>query len=273
MVASTLKIDAGDASKILAQLNQHVMIVGASRGIGEALAHRLSGATGMKLTLASRRYNALNGLKMALGSSRVHTVQLDLRDNDSIDEAVRSAVELNGPPTGLVITAGSHKPTRLEDFAHKGRERFDEVVRVNMTGAYIVAQLVADHMSNGGSIVFLGNRQAEKGMPGRHAHAASKHGLVALARGMARELGPSGVRVNVVMPDVVDNELGSTLLAETAQRTGQPVERIQKRFKATSALRKLTTPDEIAEVIRFLLGPDSGVITGQAIDVSSGSTR
>lgn len=273
MVASTLKLDAGEASKVLSALKQHVVIVGASRGIGEAVAHRLAGNPMTRLTVASRRYNALTGLKMDLGAHRAHAVSLDLRDDTSIDTAVRSAVEMFGPPTGLVITAGSHKPTPLSDLGHKGRDRLQEVVRVNLTGPYIVAQLVADHMTDGGSIVFVGNQQAAKGMPGRHGHAASKHGLVAIARGMARELGPTGIRVNVVLPDVIDNELGATLIAETAQKSGQPVERIKKRFSATSAMRVMTKPDDIAEVIRFLLGPESAAITGQAIDVSSGSTR
>ena len=273
MVSSTLRIDPNEASKVLAALNRHVMIVGASRGIGEALARRMAGIDGVRPTLASRSYNKLSGLKMELDNPLVQTTTCDLRDDDSIDDAIAATVDLNGPPTGLVITAGTHKPTPLDDLSRRGRERFDEVMRVNLTGPFFLAQKIADHMTRGGSIVFFGNSRAHSGMPGRHAHAAAKHGLEALVRGMARELGPQGIRVNMLLPDGIETPLGDSLLNERAHRSGQPIERIRKRMKATHALRRFVKADEVVDVMQFLLGYESVAITGQSIDVSCGVIR
>ena len=88
---------------------------------------------------------------------------------------------------------------------------------------------------------------------------------------MARELGAQGVRVNMVMPDVMKTQLGNTLIAEQANRAGVAVDRVQKRLKNTHSLRRLAKPDEVTDVIDFLLSPDSAVITGQAIDVTCGA--
>lgn len=274
MVSSTLRIPGDSVAQAVADAmkgtRRHVMIVGASRGIGESLARQLGTEPETMLTLASRSYNRLTGLRMDIGSDRVHATRLDLSDDESIDECVASALDHHGPPDALVITAGSHRMTQLSDTSVKGQDSFLAVMRVNLMGPWFLAQQMATHMPANGSIVFFGNGGARTGMPGRHAHAAAKTGLVALTRGMARELGARNIRVNIVEPGLVDTELGRSLIGQRAGASKLPVEELTRRMVRPQMLRRLVRPDEVAEYVRFLIGPGGTAVTGQIIDVSCG---
>lgn len=270
MVAGTLKISADSIKQAAEGMDRHVMIVGASRGVGEVTARLLGENLSCRLTLAARSYNRLIGLCMDLGNERAKAIRCDLSDEGSIDDCVISAVEHFGAPDALIITAGSHAVTPFSDASVKAQERFEAVLKVNLTGPYFMAQQVAARMGKGGAIIFLGNGRASGGLPGRHAHAAAKAGLVALARGMAKELGSRGIRVNVLEPGRIDTELGRSLVGQRAQAAGIPVEQMAKRLLASQPLRRMVQPEEVAQYLRFLIEPTGSAITGQVIDISCG---
>jgi len=251
-------------------LERHVMIVGASRGIGEALARLLGGEPKTRLTLASRSYNRLTGLRMDIGNERVHATRCDLGNDESIDDCVASTLDHFGAPDALVITSGSHRMTQLSDTSVKGQDRFMAVLRINMLGPYFLAQQLAAHMSPRSSIVFFGNGKARQGMPGRHAHAAAKNGLVAITRGMARELGKDGKRVNIIEPGLTDTDLGRSLVGQRANASGVAVDETTRRMVRPQMLRRMVKPQEVAEYVRFVIGPGGAAITGQVLDVSCG---
>ncbi len=272
MTAATLKLDGGSVDEALGLVERHTMIVGASRGLGEAVARALGAMPGARLSLCARSYNRLTGLTMEIGTERSAAISMDVCDLASIQAGVRSAAAAFGPPQGLVITVGSHKMTPVHDTSEAAVARFESVLRTTLIGPWQVAQQAAAQMASGGSIVFVGNIRAERGMAGRHAHAAAKHGLVALAKGMAAELGPRGVRVNVVVPGHMNTELGVSLLEQRATRSGAPLQTVLERAGRTTALRRMLEPGDVAAVVQFLLSPASAGVTGEAIEVSCGAT-
>ena len=269
---ATMKLDGSSLDEQLGLVERHTMVVGASRGIGEQVALLLGSMPGARLSVAARSYNRLVGLTVELGADRCVALTMDVGNEDSIIEGVQRAIETFGPPQGLVITAGTHKPTPVLETSAAGRARFESVLRVNLMGPWWVAQQVAAQMAPGGSIVFIGNARSSRGITLRHAHAAAKAGLVALARGMAAELGARGIRVNIVEPGIIDTDLGRALLQERAARTNRPFEEVFDRAARNNAMRRVTTAADVAEVVRFLLSPASGGITGETIEVSSGMT-
>jgi len=139
-----------------------------------------------------------------------------------------------------------------------------------MMGPFFLAQQLAAHMAPNSSIVFFGNGRARLGMPGRHAHAAAKNGLVALTRGMARELGKKNIRVNIIEPGLTDTDLGRNLVGQRANSTGASQEESARRMVRPQILSRMVRPEEVAEYVRFLIGPRGSPITGQVIDVSCG---
>ncbi len=267
---ATLKLDGPSLDEQLGLVERHTLIVGASRGLGEEVARLLGSMPGARLSLAARSYNKLVGLTVELGHDRCVALTMDVGNEDSIVDGVQRAIDSFGPPQSLVITAGTHKATPVADNSAAARARFESVLRVNLMGPWWVAQQVANVMAPGGSIVFVGNARSSRGMATRHAHAAAKMGLVALARGMAAELGQRGIRVNIVEPGIVDTDLGRALLQERAARTGRPFDEVFDRAARTNALRRVTTAHDVAEVVKFLLSPASAGVTGETIEVSSG---
>jgi 3-hydroxybutyrate dehydrogenase len=126
-------------------------------------------------------------------------------------------------------------------------------------------------MPAGGRVILLGSVLSRKGAPGSYAYAASKHGLLALVRGMAEELGPRGIRVNAICPSWVDTAMAQQVLERMAQASGKPQSQVTAEMLASQPVRRMLKPSEVAAYISFLIGPGGDGVTGQAIDLSGGS--
>jgi len=200
------------------------VVTGAGTGIGRAVALRLSRA-GAAVALLGRTRAALDGVAgEAKGETFVHTA--DVRDRASVDEAIDAAAHRLGKLHLLVANAGSGGPDVVD-----GEDRFDDIVRTNLHGAYFSAHAFLRHLAPGPAprhIVVISSCVARFGVPGIGAYSAAKAGQLGLVRSLAAELAPQGVRVNAILPGWVETSMAEARMREIAAATGKPYEETRR---------------------------------------------
>jgi len=225
-----------------------VLVTGGSRGIGLACAQRFA-ALGDKVAVTYLSSPPPVGL---LG------VPCDVTDAAQVDSAFKAVEEQFGPVEILVSNAGVTKDTLLLRMSEAD---FSSVIDANLTGAFRVAKRATQGMlrARKGRIILMSSVVGLLGSAGQANYAASKAGLIGLARSLARELGSRSITVNVVAPGPVATDmtasLGEKRLAELA---------------GVVPLGRLATPEEIAGVVAFLASDDAAYITGAVIPVDGG---
>jgi len=229
-------------------VSRSVLVTGGNRGIGLAIARRLA-AGGDQVMVTSRSGDPVPGLSV---------VRCDVTDAASVDAAFAQAEAEHGPVEVLVSNAGI---TQDQLLALMKEEDFTGVLDTNLTGAYRVAKRAVRGMmrQRRGRLIFLSSVVGLLGSPGQANYAASKAGLVGLARSLARELAPRNITANVVAPGFVDTDMTAAL----------PEER-KKDIVASIPLARYATADEVAGVVAFLASEDGGYITGAVIPVDGG---
>src|SRR5215831_10550932 len=253
--------DAGPATRYAAQdhararppevpahMSRSTLVTGGNRGIGLAIARRLA-AGGDAVTVTSRSGEGVAGLA---------TVACDVRDPASVDDAFAKVEAEQGPVEVVVANAGI---TQDQLLALMGEDDFTSVIDTNLTGAYRVARRAVRPMMRmrRGRLIFISSVVGLLGSAGQANYAASKSGLVGLARSLARELSSRNITCNVVAPGFVDTDMTAVL----------PDER-KAAILAQVPLGRLASAEEIAGVVTFLAGDDAGYITGAVIPVDGG---
>jgi glucose 1-dehydrogenase len=239
------------------------VVTGGSRGIGAATCVRLA-ADGHDVALGYVRDEGAaerTAAAVRAAGARCVTVRVDTSDEADVDRLFVTAADALGPVTGLVNNAGVTGPLgRLADTDTAGLRR---VVEVNLLGPLLCSRRAAQEMSARGSgvIVNVSSAAATLGAPGEYVHyAATKAAVDALTVGLAKELGPDGIRVNAVAPGVIETEIHATM--------GDP-ER-PRRTAPTIPLRRPGRAEEIAAAIAWLMSPESSYTTGAVLRVSGG---
>jgi 3-oxoacyl-[acyl-carrier protein] reductase len=241
--------------------NKVAFITGGGQGIGQASAHRFArdGAT-----VAVADINLANAecvaREITAAGGNAFAVELDVRDGQSVEAAVASAVARAGGIDVLLNNAGITKDARLQKMTE---EQFDSVVDVNLKGVWLCTKAVAPLMieRQGGSIINVSSVVAASGNFGQTNYAATKAGVIAMTKTWARELGPHGIRVNAVAPGFVATEMVRSVPAKV-------VEMLEEK----TPLRRLGQPDEIANIYAFLASDEASFITGSVIAVDGGLT-
>jgi NAD(P)-dependent dehydrogenase (short-subunit alcohol dehydrogenase family) len=235
------------------------LVTGAAGGIGRAVVAHLAG-TGAAVAAC----DLPGALASAAPAEATAQAGFDVRDPVAVQRGVAEAREALGGLDAVVANAGVvdtiHRADRFPDEAWQGD------LDANLSGAFRVAQAawpaLKQAAQDGGApaLVFVSSVAAEQGLPGQVAYAAAKAGIVGMARTLAAEWGPRGVRVNVVMPGVI-----------TTPKVRALPEAMRSGLAGSVPLRRLGAPEEVAAVIAFLLGPSAAYVHGQTIRVDGGA--
>jgi NAD(P)-dependent dehydrogenase (short-subunit alcohol dehydrogenase family) len=236
---------------------RNVIVTGAASGIGRECARIL-------LQQGEARIAALDIQEQALAQAygdddRVAAIRLDLGDPESCGAAVAEAIDYLETVDALIHFAAMWSGTGWED---SDPAEWTRMLAVNLTGTFLVAQAVARHMVavGSGAIVLTASDSAKVGgVAGGPAYVASKGGVIALTRSLARALGPHGVRVNAINPGVVDTPMTTSWSAELKRATAE-----------RTPLGRIARPDDIADVACFLASDAARFVTGEVVEVNGG---
>jgi 3-oxoacyl-[acyl-carrier protein] reductase len=229
-------------------MGRSVLVTGGNRGIGKAIAEAFV-AAGDQVAVTHRSGEPPEG---ALG------VRCDVTDADSVDAAFAEVEEAHGPVEVLVANAGITHDTLL---LRMSEDDWSSVIETNLTGSFRVAKRAAKGMLRlrRGRLIFISSVVGLLGSAGQVNYAASKAGLVGMARSLARELGSRSITANVVAPGFVETEMTAVL-----------PEKQQAEYKAQIPLQRFASVEEVAAVVQWLGSDAAAYITGAVIPVDGG---
>ncbi|ODT86086.1 MAG: short-chain dehydrogenase [Sphingobium sp. SCN 64-10] len=236
---------------------RHVIVTGASSGIGLATAQMLA-ARGAKVSMIARRREALEVEATEIGTNAA-AFAADVADRAALEQALADAAAHFGPAYGLFANAGlagNFAPA----LGYSGT-LFEQVLTVNLTSVFWAMQAVLPAMVDAkeGAILVTGSMASKRGMAMNPAYVASKHGVLGLSRAIAVEMAPHGVRCNCVIPGFIETPAFDLIPPEQAARINQRVPQ-----------RRMGSADELAEVACFLLSPAASHVTAQNWAVDGG---
>ena len=228
---------------------RNVLVTGGNRGIGLSIAQAFA-AQGDRVAITLRSGQAPEGLT---------GVTCEVTDSASVDSAFAAAEEaLGGPIEVRVANAGITRDTLLMRMSD---EEFDAVIDTNLTGAFRCARRASKGMIRlrRGRIIFISSVVGLYGSPGQTNYAASKSGLVGLARSITRELGGRGITANVVAPGFIDTDMTAEL----------PEDR-RAAYLAAIPAGRFAAPEEVAAAVTWLASPGAAYISGAVVPVDGG---
>lgn len=225
-----------------------VVVTGANRGIGRAIAERFV-AAGDRVATVYRSGDLPEGVFGAVA---------DMRDSEAVDAAFAAIEAELGPVQVLVANAGITKDTLLMRMSD---DDFAEVLDVNLTGTFRCVRRVTKGMVRAryGRIVLISSVVGLYGSPGQVNYAASKSALVGMARSVTRELGSRGITCNVVAPGYIDTAMTAALPEAT-----------QDKYKAAIPAGRFAQPEEVAAAVEFVASDSASYISGAVIPVDGG---
>ncbi|MER5836682.1 SDR family NAD(P)-dependent oxidoreductase [Streptomyces sp. NPDC002130] len=246
----------------LALHGRKLLITGGTRGIGRGIVLAAARAGADVLTCYRQESEAVDSLTAALKETAGdhHVIRADVGDTAEVDRLVGEAKDRFGRLDGVVNNAGviSHIP-----FADLPADEWSRILDTNLTAAYRIIQQALPLLGAGSSVVNIGSRGAAAGIPLRAHYTAAKAAMIGLTRSLAKELGPKGIRVNVVAPGVIETEAFAAMPADRA-------EGLRATYAQKTALARLGTVEELAGPVLFLLSDAAAYITGETLNVDGG---
>jgi NAD(P)-dependent dehydrogenase (short-subunit alcohol dehydrogenase family) len=244
-----------------------VLVTGGSSGIGRATAIAF-GQEGARVALSyhdNRAAAEATAAEISPSGELALVVQLDLGDKSTIEAAGRAIVDRWGSIDVLVNNAVPHieyGPADAPPFENLPEKHWERITHHALDGVFHATRCVVPHMRRRqwGRIIMVSSEVAEIGLPGLAAYGTAKAALHGLCRSLARELGPAGILVNVVMPGLVATE-------KVLRETPEP---LRERASKRAASGRLSTPADVASAILFLASAANGNITGEVLHVTGG---
>lgn len=234
-----------------------VLLTGGTKGIGRGIALNFANAGAQVVTCSRHDDEAARSLANELKETggEHHVMVADVSTQAGVDALVDEAQARMGGVDVVIGNAGTitHIP-----FADLSIEDWNAVLTNNLTANYLLVRRTLPLLGEGSSVIMIGSRSAVVGIPLRAHYTAAKAGLVGLMRSLAKELGPRGIRVNVIAPGVIEPE-------------DAPLpEEIQARYQRLTSLGRLGRPSEIAGAALYLASDLSAYVTGETLNVDGG---
>lgn len=239
------------------------VVAGGGRDIGRAVSVLLA-SKGAKVVV--NYYNneeegnaTAEAIKEAGGEAIL--VAGDMTKQEDVDNLVAKALEAFGDSIDILVNVVGGLVAR-RTLAEVDADWFEFVMRLNLTSTFMTTKAVVPHMKNGGSIVnFASQAGRDGGGPGAWAYATSKGAVQTLTRGLSKELGPSGIRVNCVCPGMIATTFHDTFTKDE----------VRKNVAAATPLRREGVAAEVADLAVYLASPESSFVTGTSVDINGGT--
>ncbi|GAB7525158.1 3-hydroxybutyrate dehydrogenase [Paraburkholderia sp. 2C] len=252
--------------------NKVAVVTGAASGIGEQCARKLA-AQGAKVVIADLSLKNAQQVAASINDAggNAFAVEMNVIDEDAVNRGIDAAVEKFGSIDVLVSNAGIQIVNPIENYAFAD---WKKMLAVHLDGAFLTTKAAIRHMydsGRGGSIIYMGSVHSHEASKLKSAYVTAKHGLLGLARVVAKEGGPRGVRANVVCPGFVRTPLVDKQIPEQAKELGMSEQDVIKHVMLGDTVDgEFTTVDDVANTVAFLAGFESAALTGQSIVVSHG---
>jgi len=248
------------------------IITGSARGIGYAIAKRYI-ADGAKVAIADLRLDAANETAAeltAMGPGEAIGIEMDVTDEDAVNTGVQKVVDTWGGVDVLVSNAGIQIVHELQDFPFN---QWKKLLSIHLDGAFLTTKACLPHMykAGSGSIIMMGSVHCKEASPLKSAYVTAKHGLLGLARVIAKEGAAHGVRANVICPGFVKTPLVEKQIPEQAAELGiSEQEVINKIMLGGTVDQEFTTVEDVAEIAHVFAAFPTNALTGQSMVVSHG---
>ena len=235
-----------------------VLVTGASRGIGRAVAEHCAAAGALVAACARGDHATPVAEQIVAAGGVAHAQSLDVTDPDSVEGAVRATLDRFERIDVLVNNAGI---VRDQLLMRMKRTDWDAVLATNLTAAFTCTQAVLRSMvrQRHGRIIGISSVVGQSGNPGQTNYAASKAGLVGYSKSLAREVASRGITVNVVAPGMIETDMTATL-----------DDAVRASLSAQIPMSRFGTPDDVASAVCFLASDEASYITGQVLSVNGG---
>jgi len=246
---------------------KHVLVTGANRGIGRAVAEAFA-AAGARLTVLADD-PAINGAAEEIAratSAQVSPIHCDIADRAAVQAAFAGLDAIDV----LVNNAGLERLTPIRTSEPAVLDTYQRIIDINVNGSFWVTHAALPHMKLGGRIIFTASIWGKSVEAEFAAYCASKHAIIGLTRVLAKELGSDGINVNAVCPGWVRTEASMRSLRIMAERSGRPEPDLLDEIVGGQAIGGLMEPKDIVGPYLFLASDAAANITGQALNIDRG---
>ncbi len=252
--------------------NKIAIVTGAASGIGEAIAKRYV-AAGAKVAIADLKLESAEQTAKALtaqGPGSAMAVAMDVTSESQVNDGVAAVIKAWGGVDILVSNAGIQIVAPIKDYAFGD---WKKLLAIHLDGAFLTTKACWASMEarGGGSMIYMGSVHSKEASPLKSAYVTAKHGLLGLARVVAKEGGPKGIRSNVICPGFVKTPLVEKQIPEQAKELGISEEQVVKQMMLSGTVdQEFTTVEDIAELAFLFAAFPTNALTGQSLVASHG---